>query len=545
MRKEAGRKALAIAAASLVAWGALPALAQGPSPRPEAELKNILDAFSSSRPGCAIGVEHGNDRVVQAAGSADLEQQTPITADTVFEAGSVSKQFTAAAILLLARDRLLSLEDDVRKYVPELPQYPSPVTIGRLLNHTSGLRDWGSLQELAGWPRGDKVYGMQEALRIMSKQKSLNYEPGTAYSYTNSGYNLLAIIVERVSGKSLQAFSKERLFSPLGMAHTQWRENFRTIVPGRAVAYAKANGSYVQKMPFENIVGNGGLLTTIDDLLRWNDALNEGKVGSDITRQMEEPSTLKNGQRIKYGKGLFVDQYHGQTEVYHEGLTAGYHAWLGRFPARSLSIAILCNSQDIDTSGTAHRIADLYLPSQPSPSSHLTPKEMDRLEGVYVNKRSGMPLNLFQRAGALYLATGVSISQTSNAVPVTKDGEGLLIAGRVMLERVSDGHLRQAIVGDWIELERAGSGASEVRNLPGRYRSAELDANFVISATPQCLVMTVEDRPSQQACLKPAYRDAFIFRNMMVRPVRSPSGDVAAIRLSSDRVWDLRADRAD
>jgi len=169
---------------------------------PAAGIETLLKSFTQATPGCVIGLEHGRDPILlRAAGSANLEQGVPIDADTVFEAGSVSKQFTAAAVLLQVRQGAISPDDDVRRYVPELPDYGSPIRIRQLLNHTSGLRDWGSVQDIAGWPRGDKVYGMSEALRVMARQRSLNYMPGAAYSYTNSGYNLLAIIVERVSGK--------------------------------------------------------------------------------------------------------------------------------------------------------------------------------------------------------------------------------------------------------------------------------------------------------------------------------------------------------
>ena len=191
-------------------------------------------------PGCAVGIEQGSQpALIRAFGSADLEHRIPITAATVFEAGSVSKQFTAAATLLLVSQGKLALTDDVRKYLAELPDYGTPITIDQLLNHTSGLRDWGDVEAIAGWPRGSRIYSLADVLDISSRQRQLNYRPGSEWLYTNTGYTLLAIIVQRVSQLSLAEFTRQNFFIPLGMQHTQWRDNFKRIVPDRAVAYGR------------------------------------------------------------------------------------------------------------------------------------------------------------------------------------------------------------------------------------------------------------------------------------------------------------------
>ena len=188
---------------------------------------------TAQTPGCAVGVaEKGKPPVLRGYGSADLEHAVPVTPETIFEAGSVSKQFTAAAILLLVEDGKIALSDDIRKYLPEMPAYEKPVTVDMLLSHTSGLRDWGSVMDIAGWPRTSRVYTPVEVLQIATRQKALNYTPGEAYSYTNTGYNLAAWIVLRVSGYSLADFTKLRIFEPLGMTHTSWRDNYRRVVPG-------------------------------------------------------------------------------------------------------------------------------------------------------------------------------------------------------------------------------------------------------------------------------------------------------------------------
>jgi CubicO group peptidase (beta-lactamase class C family) len=317
-------------------------------------------------PGCAVGVAAaGAPPLFREYGSSDLEHDVPIREETVFEAGSVSKQFTAASILLLVQQGKLALTDDVHRYIPELPDYGSPVTIDHLLSHTSGLRDWGEVEALAGWPRTSRIYTPADVLAITARQRSLNFPPGTEFSYTNTGYSLAALIVERVSGQTLARFSQEHLFTPLGMTHTGWRDDFRRIVKGRAIAYyALPFGRYEQVMPFENTYGHGGLLTTVGDLMKWNDALTKGVLGEQVTAAMQHPAILKDGRQIHYARGLFLESWRGTPEVAHPGATAAYRAWLGRYPQAQLSIALLCNSTDADTAALAHAVADVYLPRE-------------------------------------------------------------------------------------------------------------------------------------------------------------------------------------
>jgi CubicO group peptidase (beta-lactamase class C family) len=285
---------------------------------------DLFARYKADTPGCAIGVARpGQPNLLRGYGSADLEHAVPITADTIFEAGSVSKQFTAAAILTLVADGKIALSDDIRKYLPEMPAYSAPITVDMLLSHTSGLRDWGEVEAVAGWPRGSRVYNHDEVLQIAARQKGLNYPPGTAYSYTNTGYNLAAIIVKRVSGKSLADFTAERIFKPLGMTHTGWRDDYRNIVPGRAQAYDKVGGRYMLDMPFENVHGNSSLLTTVGDLLIWNQALTDRKLGV-VADQLQQQAVLNSGRKIEYARGLFVSAYRGVRLVNHTGATAGY-----------------------------------------------------------------------------------------------------------------------------------------------------------------------------------------------------------------------------
>jgi CubicO group peptidase (beta-lactamase class C family) len=243
-------------------------------------IDEIFSNWNNATPGGSVLVAKADKIMYQKAfGLADLEHNTPNTTETIFEAGSVSKQFTAASILLLSTEGKLSAQDDVRKYIPELPVYDAPILIQHLLNHTSGLKDWGVIGSLTGYPRTTRVYTQALALEIICKQKSLNFTPGTEYSYSNSNYSLLVTIVERVSGMSLAEFTRTRFFDPLGMKHTKWRNNFREVIPNRAVAYSRTASGYEQQMPFENIHGHGGLLTTPADLMKWNTLLVTHAIG--------------------------------------------------------------------------------------------------------------------------------------------------------------------------------------------------------------------------------------------------------------------------
>lgn len=329
----------------------------------ESRVDAIFDRWSTTTPGCAVGVSKAGKPVLQKAyGMADLEHDVPNRADTIFEAGSVSKQFTAAAILLLAKDGKLSLDDQARKYVPELPDYGAPLTIRHMLQHASGLRDWGEIASIAGWPRTSRVHTHAHVLDIVSRQKALNFPSGTRYSYSNTGYNLAAVIVARVSGQSFAEFSQERIFKPLGMTRTSWRDDFTAIVKDRAIAYSQTQSGFRMNMPFEDVHGNGGLLTTVGDLLKWNNNFTNPKVGdAAFVKLQEDPGTFNDGKPQTYAMGLMVGTHKGVPEIAHSGSTAGYRAHLTRFPKQEVSVAVLCNVSSGNATSYALGVADLYL----------------------------------------------------------------------------------------------------------------------------------------------------------------------------------------
>lgn len=347
-----------------------PASAQAvaaPPANAEQLVDSIFRKWTSSTPGCAVGVAvGGKPTLMKAYGMADLEHDIRNTPDTIFESGSVAKQFTALAVQLLASDGKLLLDDPVRKYIPELPDYKVPLTIRHMLTHTSGLRDWGSVAGIAGAPRTTRAYTHDHVLDIVSRQKSLNFEPGTKWSYSNTGFNLSAIIVSRVSGMSFADFSKQRIFAPLGMTHTSWRDDHTRLVKGRAIAYSIEGSEYHIEMPFENVHGNGGLLTTVGDLLIWNENFVNPKVGTaKLLGEMATAGRFNDGKPLDYGLGLYVNDYRGVKNVYHSGSTAGYRAHLNRFPESRTSVAVLCNGANGDATRSANRVSEIFLGLEP------------------------------------------------------------------------------------------------------------------------------------------------------------------------------------
>ena len=387
-------------ALAIVAIAASLALARINAVDLEPRVDRIFARWTSSTPGCAVGVAvDGKPALVKAYGMADLEHDVPLTPDSILESGSVAKQFTAAAVLLLAREGKLSLDDPVRKHIPELPDYGAPLTVRHLLTHTSGLRDWGSLYGIAGMPRTSRTFTQAYVLDILSRQKSLNFTPGTQWSYSNSGYNLAAIIVSRVSGEPFAELTRKRLFEPLEMTHTSWRDDFERIVKGRAIAYDEREGAFRQNMPFEDAYGNGGLLTTVGDLLKWNRNFQFSKVGDAEFRRIEQtPGTFNDGKPHNYALGLYIRKHRGIDEVSHSGSTAGYTTFLTRFPSFALDVAVLCNVSSARAGDYAYAVSDAYLSGRvklldPDPPSALrpepsrtwkpTPAELEAFTGSY------------------------------------------------------------------------------------------------------------------------------------------------------------------
>jgi CubicO group peptidase (beta-lactamase class C family) len=539
------KKLLAAGCAAILAVAvAVVVVRSAAAPDVEAQVDRVFAKWNTATtPGCAVGAAVGGKPVLaKAYGMADLEHDVKNAPETIFEAGSVSKQFTAASVLLLAREGKLSLDDPVKKYIPELPDAASSILIRHMLNHTSGLRDWGSVEAIAGWPRTSRVYTHAHVLEIVGRQHALNFPPGTRWSYSNTGYNLSTVIVARVSGTAFPEFTRQRLFAPLGMTHTSWRDDHTRIVKNRAVAYDDEKDGFHTDMPFEQVYGNGGLLTTVGDLLKWNENFVTPRVGdAAFVEQQQQPGRFNDGRAHNYALGLTVGMHKGVREVEHSGATAGYRAHLARYPDQHVSVAVLCNVSSGEATQYASAVADLFLGDRlqntPAPAATytLSTGDLDRLAGVYRNTETGMSLELSrdqdglraQRYGRLVSASGSRAVAASGAT-WEFDGRG---GARVtdpfgtidVLERVAP----------------ARPTVDELKQLAGTYSSDEAETVLTIAVDGDSLI--AKRRPDTTLKLTPVYADAFSAPQLgLVIFRRDASRRVTELSVVQDRVWDLR-----
>jgi len=317
-------------------------------------------------PGAALGIfKDGRIIYTRGYGMANLEYNIPMTPQTVFRIASVSKQFTAMCIAILAEQGKLSLDDGIRKYIPEMHEYETPFTVRHLVHHISGVRDYMTLQGLVG--SGD-YYSSQDALEMLSRQKGLNFKPGDQYSYANSGYFLLAEIVGRASGMKTSEFAKKYIFEPLGMSSTHFHDDLNMIVKNRASGYSavREEGGYRINMTQLDMIGDGGIYTTIEDFFKWDQNFYNNKLGNgtqDLIDMVLTRGKLNDGEEISYAFGLNVGTDRGLKRISHSGSFAGFRTTYTQYPDQGFSVVIFTNNS-ISPGRIAGRIADLYLADQ-------------------------------------------------------------------------------------------------------------------------------------------------------------------------------------
>ena len=377
-------------------------VARAQTPAASAEERRVDSLFSAyatgATPGVAVAVVRDGRKVLSKGyGLASLEHRIPITPSTVFDVASVSKQFTGLAIAMLVEQGRIQLTDDIHKYIPELGDLGHAVTIEHLVHHTSGLRDWPGSLSLAGW-RMDDVVSFDQILDMAYHQRSLNFVPGAEYTYSNTGYNLLAEVVERVTGQSFRAWTDEHLFRPLGMTSTRFRDDHTWVVPNRAFGYARAaDGGYAAVTNNLTALGSSSLFTTVDDLAKWVMNFDDPKVGG--ARAMALTRTrgrLNDGSSIPYAFGIVNGEYRGQPIVNHSGSWASFATFVLHFPAQHFGVIVLANTGTVNVGRAAYDIADIYLAKElgprppPSPNAiaaapeiDVAPAVLDRYVGLY------------------------------------------------------------------------------------------------------------------------------------------------------------------
>jgi len=457
---------------------AAPAGAQVPSPDSAGRwVDSVMSPFASSRsPGCAVGVTRAGSLVfARGYGVADLQHATPITPDTRFYIASVSKQFTAMSVVLLALDGKLSLDDSIRKWVPEVPSFGTVITLRQLLTHTSGLRDYFTLLAVSGWP-SDGTLTENQFLTLVGRQKSLNFAPGDEFLYSNTGYALLSIVVRRASGQSLRTFAAERIFKPLGMTHTEFRDDHTALIPERALGYQPTGSTYRISQPEMDVVGDGGVYSTVEDLAKWDANFRSGLVGGQRAIEMlEAPGTLNDGQIIPYAFAMAIGEFHGIKTYSHSGAYGGYRSTLLRFPQRDLSVITLCNTSSA-SSLLAQQVGSIMLglaarklsattldlsssewsagsPQAPADSSASRRRndQLAQLSGAYYSDELDLAVTLSPRDGYLVLRRPHSdeihfVALTSDLytnsdkmlLRVTRDDRGAINGFTLTISRVRD-----------------------------------------------------------------------------------------------------------
>lgn len=515
----------------------------------------FAEMHSPTGPGCTIAFDSAGRRQWLAAfGRRDLERGGLNDSTTIFEAGSVSKQVTAAAIVLLARDRKLLLDDPVRRWVPELPDL-GPITVRMLLTHQSGLRDWRNLAEMQRWNSENAAYRNADVLRLLGRQRSLNFEPGSEYSYSNSNYVLAAIVVERVTGESFRKFTTRAIFVPLGMRSTSWRDTDGEIMPGRARAYSPDDaGRFRDNTPIETVVGPGGLMTTVPDLMAWLRNLDTEQVGgAGFRATMEQVGVLRSGRSSQYAMGLEVGILGGERVVSHAGWTGGYVAWAGRLPARQLALGILCNGNAINTEDLGPALLT-RLARLPPPVSDRRPDlgtarasgGSASLAGLFRSRRNDqlVTVRAFERGVTLNVWTG--FSEAGAGAYASFDGTRTLNTHRDSTGRIDAFHIRH-VNGDSIAYVRLDATPPTAHQLPayaGRYRSEEADAEMHIIAGSETLL--AERGSVLRDTLRASFRDGFRApsQSWIITFRRDSTGSVTGFDLSLPRSRRIRFDRS-
>jgi CubicO group peptidase (beta-lactamase class C family) len=512
-------------------------------------------------PGCAYGVMKRGELVyAKGVGSGDLEHDVPLTADSVFYIASTSKQFTAASIALLVLDGKIALKDDIRKFLPEIRDYESTITVEHLLFHTSGVRDYLELVTLAGWSGFDKLDN-DMAIQLLARQKALNFTPGSRYLYSNSNYVMLAEIVKRASGMPMSKFAQERIFGPLGMSSTRFGDDAGEIVPNRVVSYGEASeGRKFQFVKTIEAYGDGNLLTTVRDLARWHENFYSGKVGGPaLLELLRTRGVLNDGKTLDYGFGLTFGKHRGVAYEGHGGGFLGFRTDSLRFPEQQLSVVTLCNFAAANAGKLARQVAGLHLTglndaAEPPESAmksftevKIDPKTFDAYAGSYALDGSTPRFVLtFVREGDKYFtqATGQSRIEIFPSSPTEFFSRA--VDAQVTFHREPDGTVKRLTLhqnGDR-QAQRIEPFVPPVEALTafaGTYYSDELDTTYRLVVEDSRL--TARDRRNKPVSLDPTAQDTFAVPGAEVRFRRNASGTVDGFAYSSGRVMSVLFER--
>ena len=527
-----------------------------------AKVDEIFARFDKpDSPGCALAVIRDEQVIYKRGyGMSNLEYGIPISTTSIFHIASISKEFTAMSIVMLAKQGKLSLDDDVRKYVTEVPDFGEKITIRHLIHHTSGLRDQWALLDMAGW-REDDVITEGDILDLISRQKALNFKPGDEHLYSNTGYTLLAVIVKRVSGQSLREFADANIFKPLGMTRTHFHDDHSMIVKDRTSAYQpRAGGGFRISIPVFDTYGATSLFTTVEDLAKWDQNFVDKKIGGDaLIEQMQTPGVLNSGKKLTYAFGLSLGEYKGLRTVGHGGSDAGYRADFVRFPDQRFSVVCFCNLSTSNPGMLTRRVADIYLadqlkqppppvkPAAPPAAStvSLSEQELSSKAGVYTEPKSETTVRLEMKDGQLVAAMGPGFP----LVPLSKERFRVPAApATVTFEGTANGHPQRMLVLNDGEKEpltfmyvdaAAPPTKLQLAEYAGVYYSGELDTRYMIIQKDDKLV--VRRRKFEDKTLTPKASDEFAAANAgTIKFTRDAEKRVNGFEIDAGRIRHLR-----
>ena len=497
---------------------------------------------TTTGPGCAVGVLQDQRVVLQtAAGTADGLR--PLTADTPMYLASVSKQFTAAAVYRLAAMGKVRLSEPIGSRLTELTSVTAEPTIQQLLNHTSGLRDYSALQEVAG--RLDESFENTAILRLLTAQRALNFAPGTDYEYSNSDYVLLSLLIERVSGHPLSEFVRREFFEPLAMRQS-WFGSSKSPNNGTARGYALRDGILTLAAPPISS-GDGGMYSSVSDLLRWMQELKKrGRASSDPLRQIQIRARLKSGEALPHASGLFWNRYRGRETLSHNGAVAGFQADVVHFPKEHLSVVCVCNRGDVDAASISRQVAEAYWEPERQKAT-ARPAQAGRaladLAGVW-QSRQGFILTTRVEGGRVITSLG---GQTHTMFRGPKRSMFSTDSGtvRLFLRRRSKDIVELGLEGDrpnsFRRLRSGESKTTELAAYAGHYVNDELDVAWDLLVADRTLVVTTV--AGWRIPLAQAAEDRFEVGPWLLEFDRDTSG-VRAVRLHRERLWDLAFQRS-
>lgn len=543
-----------------------------PQPLPSnvnAQVDKVFEKWDrGDSPGCALGVYRDGQIIYKHGyGMANLNDDVPITPATVFHVASMSKQFTAASIVLLAQQGKLSLDDDVRKYIPELPDFGERITIRHLVHHTSGLRDQWSLLGLAGWRYSLDLITDDDVMSVMTRQKDLNFKPGEKHVYCNTGYTLMGVIVKRVSGMSLREFTTKNIFERLGMTHTHFRDDHGEIVKHNALGYGQKGKDEPFRLSVTNFdtVGATSLHTTVEDLQLWDENFYHPSLGGPgFLQQMLECGKLNTGEQLDYAFGLVVGKYKGVPTVDHAGGDAGYRSDMTRFPEQHFSAAVLCNAADTNPSRLVRQVADIFLAKdlkspEPAPAKEtakssgapLSAEQTAALAGIYWNREDDHFHKILVKDGKLQISVGgdefhtlTPAGETSFHVADVAWGDQV----EIRFLPASSGkprRLEQSFRGEQPDVFESATAftpsGTELGEYVGAYVSEEIDPVYRIVLQDGNLSLTrLKKKPET---LRPAVRDVFSGDIGTVRFTRDSRQRISGFVLNGDRIRHFRFEK--